>query len=92
MSYSHPSYRLYLPVLVEDNLIANVVVWADVRAGPVVISITVGFGTVALEVGSGVDFPFGRFTDIRIVVLAGTTIFVCRKLITGTPASHCLTC
>jgi hypothetical protein len=79
-------------VLIEDNLVAHVIVWADVRTGPVVISIAVGIGTVSLEVGSGVDFPFGRFTDIRIVVHAGTTIFVCPKSITGTPASHCLPC
>jgi hypothetical protein len=92
LSYSHPSSRLYHPVLIEDNLIAHIVLWTDVRTGPIVISIAVGIGTVSLEVGSGVDFPFGRFTDVRIVELAGTTIFVCCKLITGTPASHCLPC
>lgn len=79
-------------MLIEGNHVAHSVVWTDVRTGSVVISVAVGIGTVSFEVGSGVDFPFGRFTDVRIVVVAGTTIFVCRKLITGTPASHCLPC
>jgi hypothetical protein len=78
--------------LIEDNLVARVVLATGVSARSVVVSITVSIGAVSLEVGSGVYCPCVRIAGVRTVVLASTTIFVCPKPVTGAPAGHRLAC
>jgi hypothetical protein len=80
------------PSLIEDDLVSCVILGAGVGAGPVIVSIAVGTRTAFLEVGSRVDCPSPRVAVTRTVVLASTAIFVRPELITGTPASHRLTC
>jgi hypothetical protein len=78
--------------LIEDNLVARVVLATGVSARSVVVSITVSIGAVSLEVGSGVYCPCVRFTGVRTVVLATATIFICVVLVAGAPAGHRLAC
>jgi hypothetical protein len=80
------------PSLIEDDLVSCVILGAGVGAGPVIVSIAVGKRTAFLEVGSRVDCPCPRVADTRTVVLPSAAIFVRPELITGTPASHRLTC